>query len=120
MANTRATRTASQYATQAGIGRCVLHPSCVGDSREISDSIFAAPKSVENLEDCHFYHTIEIPGFRPVEGEWDLRNRVEDYLGHAEFKGKRVLEIGTASGVLGYRSILAARKSRDRETSKYS
>lgn len=33
-----------------------------------------------------------------MEGEWDLRQRIDDYLGHVNFRGKRVLELGTASG----------------------
>jgi SAM-dependent methyltransferase len=43
---------------------------------------------------------MEIPGHGLVTGEWDLRAGVEDYLGHVQLRGKRVLEIGTASGFL--------------------
>ena len=59
---------------------------------------YAAPRVVTRLEDCFFYHTIEIPGHGLVEGPWDLRAGIEDYLGHVPVRGKRVLELGTASG----------------------
>jgi len=53
---------------------------------------------ITTLEDCYFYHTIDIPGYGLVEGEWDLRQGIDAYLGKVVFKGKRVLELGTASG----------------------
>jgi len=62
--------------------------------------IYATPRTVTELGDCHFYHTMDIPGYGCVEGEWDLRDGVGDYLGNVDFSGKRVLEVGTASGFL--------------------
>ena len=59
---------------------------------------YAAPRVVTRLEDCFFYHTIEIPGHGLVEGPWDLRAGIDDYLGHLDVRGKRVLELGTATG----------------------
>ena len=35
-----------------------------------------------------------------MEGEWDLRGRFDDYVGRLDLSGKRVLDIGTASGFL--------------------
>ena len=43
---------------------------------------------------------MDIPGHGYVEGEWDLRDGIQSYLGNVEFNGKRVLEIGTADGFL--------------------
>jgi hypothetical protein len=63
-------------------------------------SIFAIPKVVSNIDECYFYHTMDIPGYGAVEGEWDLREGADEYLGGVNFRGKRVLEIGTASGFL--------------------
>jgi len=37
-----------------------------------------------------------------VKGPWDIRGGVDDYLGNVDLKGKRVLEVGTASGFLCY------------------
>jgi hypothetical protein len=60
--------------------------------------VYAVPRSVKDLSDCHFYQTIDVPGYGTVNGEWDLRPGIADYVGHVEFAGKRVLEVGTASG----------------------
>jgi len=64
------------------------------------NGIYAAPREVGDLRDCYFYHTMEIPGHGVVQGEWDLREGVDAYLGRVDFQGKRVLELGTANGFL--------------------
>src|SRR5262245_55680025 len=64
------------------------------------DPPYAAPRTVTDLADCYFYHTMEIPGHGLVKGEWDLRAAADAYLGGVDFRGRRVLEIGTASGFL--------------------
>jgi SAM-dependent methyltransferase len=61
---------------------------------------FAAPIDVTDIAECYFYHTMDVPGHGVLTGEWDLRGGVDDYLGHEDVAGKRVLEIGTASGFL--------------------
>jgi len=66
----------------------------------MTDAIWAQPRDITDLEDCYFYHTMDIPGFGTVEGEWDLRGKERAYLGNVELAGKRVLELGTASGHL--------------------
>ena len=63
-------------------------------------SPYADSRTVTELEECYFYHSMEIPGYGLVEGPWDLRGGVDDYLGGVELRDKRVLEIGTASGFL--------------------
>lgn len=63
-----------------------------------SSEVFAQPRIVTDLGDCYFYHSMEIPGYGHVDGEWDLRPGIDEYLGGVAFQGKRVLEIGTASG----------------------
>src|SRR5437762_1983592 len=68
-----------------------------------NDKIFAVPQKVENLADCYFYHTMELPGHGVIEGrDWDLRGGVDDYLGKLDFAGRRVLEIGPATGFLTF------------------
>lgn len=54
------------------------------------------------FQDCHFYHCIELPGHGLVKGSWDLRGRVKDYIGNVNVRGKRCLDVGTASGFLSF------------------
>jgi SAM-dependent methyltransferase len=63
-------------------------------------SIYAQPRTVADPESCIFYHTIDIPGYGTMKGEWDLRRGVDRYLGKVDLTGKRVLEMGTANGFL--------------------
>lgn len=68
-------------------------------------SLYAAPLpalSDKQLRDLliSFYHTIDLPNGMTAPGHWDLRGNVDAYLGNVDFGGKRVLEIGPASGYL--------------------
>ena len=45
---------------------------------------------------------MDLPGHATIVGEWDLRGHEADYLGHVNLAGKRVLEIGPASGHLTF------------------
>ena len=71
-------------------------------SKHSDDKIFAVPQKVKSIGDCYFYHTIDLPGHGVMNGDWDLRRGVDDYLGKVVFTGKRVLEIGPASGFLTF------------------
>jgi SAM-dependent methyltransferase len=57
-------------------------------------------RDVPALADCYFYHTMDVPDYGLMTGEWDLRESVDEYLGHEPVRGMRVLEVGTASGFL--------------------
>lgn len=61
---------------------------------------FQEPVFVNGPSDCYFYHTMDLPQFGLQNGHWDLRNDVENYLGHQDFQGKTVIDVGTASGFL--------------------
>lgn len=61
---------------------------------------FALPRNVPDVANCDFYHVMDLPGYGTVGGEWDLRGREDAYLGDVPLQGKRVLELGTASGFL--------------------
>lgn len=65
-------------------------------------SLYAEPRTVTDLSDCDFYHTTDIRGYGLVESKWDLRQGIDAYLGRAKFEGKRVLEMGTASGFVSF------------------
>jgi hypothetical protein len=64
--------------------------------------VYAKERLVTNIDDCWFYHVMDLPGLGTVGMEWDLRGRVNDYLGNVELQGKRVLDVGTASGFLTF------------------
>ena len=52
----------------------------------IDEKIFATPRKVEDVADCYFYHTMELPGRGVIEGrDWDLRGRVDEYSGQRRF-----------------------------------
>jgi SAM-dependent methyltransferase len=54
------------------------------------------------LEDCAWYHSMDLPGIGPVQGQWDLRGQFDNYTGHIDLAGKTVLDVGTASGFLTF------------------
>lgn len=61
---------------------------------------YAEPRDIRDPKECQFYHVMDIPGHGPTKGQWDLRGREQAYFGGVDFAGKRVLEVGTASGYL--------------------
>lgn len=63
---------------------------------------YAPPRVVNDAKDCYFYHSMNIPGHGEVNGDWDLRQSMPAYLGNFDFRGKRVLDIGAASGFLSF------------------
>jgi SAM-dependent methyltransferase len=54
------------------------------------------------FENCTFYHTMDLPGHGVVQGTWDLRRNIDLYLGRVDYSGKRVLDVGTATGFLSF------------------
>ena len=64
--------------------------------------MFAKSRHIEDLDDCYFYHTMDLPGIGVQKGHWDLRGRFDDYVGGVQVTGKSVLDIGTATGFLSF------------------
>jgi SAM-dependent methyltransferase len=64
--------------------------------------LYATSRVVSDLGECYFYHTFDLPEYGLVPGDWDLRSNVGRYFGGADFSGKRVLEVGCASGFLTF------------------
>lgn len=58
----------------------------------------ALPRHIAGPESCHFYHTVDLPGFGLQRGDWDYRETAWEYLGHVDVAGKEVLELGPANG----------------------
>lgn len=67
-----------------------------------TEAPYTAPRAIASLDECYYYHTMDIPGHGTVQGEWDLRGRIDEYLGHFDFAGRRVLDVGAASGILSF------------------
>jgi SAM-dependent methyltransferase len=65
-------------------------------------ALLAPPRFVDRLEDCFFYHAMDLPGFGLVRGHWDLREKFDDYVGGVPMTGKSVLDVGTATGFLTF------------------
>jgi len=53
-------------------------------------------------EDCEWYHTSVLRDGEVIPGAWDLRGGEAVYLGDVALGGKRVLELGPASGYLTF------------------
>lgn len=57
---------------------------------------------IADSEQCYFYHSMNFPDGSSVIGDWDLRDRFEEYTGEVRLGGKVVLDVGTASGFLAF------------------
>jgi len=67
-----------------------------------ASDLLAAPRFIERLDDCFFYHAMELPGFGLILAHWDLRGRFDDYVGGVDVAGKSVIDIGAATGFLSF------------------
>jgi SAM-dependent methyltransferase len=64
--------------------------------------MYAEPRIVTDLSECHFYHAMDFPDGQFGRGNWDLRGSFDKYTANVPFAGKRVLDVGTASGFLTF------------------
>ncbi len=78
------------------------HGNSVSSAQELDRDVFAAPRVVVDPSECNFYHAMDLPEIGEVGREWDLRENIGDYLGNQDFGGKRVIDVGTASGYLTF------------------
>jgi SAM-dependent methyltransferase len=60
------------------------------------------PRYVDSLSACFFYHTMDLPGFGEVRGQWDLRGKFHEYIGGVGLEGKSVIDVGAATGFLSF------------------
>jgi SAM-dependent methyltransferase len=63
---------------------------------------YERPRKIRSRAQCDFFHTMDLPGHGTVFGLWDLRATIDAYLGSPDLAGKRVLDVGTASGYLTF------------------
>jgi hypothetical protein len=63
----------------------------------------AKEHEARGLEDCYVYHWFDLPDGRTIPGIYDLRKNWRAYLGNVDLSGRRVLEVGPASGFLTFK-----------------
>lgn len=62
----------------------------------------AEPRTVAAVEDCYFYHSMDLPTYGYQSGDWDLIGRFDEYTAEVPLAGRTVLDVGTASGFLTF------------------
>jgi hypothetical protein len=70
--------------------------------KTVGQELYATPRHGLTVADCWFYHTMDLPGYGTLKGPWDLRLGLDDYVGRLDYRGKRVLEFGAASGGVSF------------------
>jgi SAM-dependent methyltransferase len=63
---------------------------------------YEPPRDVRDIGECAFYHYMDMPGVGVVGDHWDLRKTIDKYFGGFDFRGKRALDVGAASGYLTF------------------
>lgn len=71
---------------------------------------FENPHPKPALIDCAIYHSIDLPNER-LTGDWDLKPVISDYTSQTDFRGKTVLDVGTATGFLSFHAESAGASS---------
>lgn len=59
---------------------------------------FATPRHIESPDGALFYHSMNVPGHGKIPGMCDVSNALPFRVERLNLKGRRVLEIGPASG----------------------
>lgn len=60
------------------------------------------PSKKIDLEDCEWYHIMEIPGVGLTDGVFDCRDDIDNIFGNLDFKNKKVLNLGPITGYLNF------------------
>jgi hypothetical protein len=63
---------------------------------------YETPDDVRDIRECAFYHYMDLPGVGEVRDHWDLPRTISQYLGGLDFREKRALDVGAASGYLSF------------------
>lgn len=68
----------------------------------MSTELYATPLNITDKSVCRFYHTMEYPDGEVIKGDWDLRGEALPYIGNVNVSGKRVMDMGAASGFMSF------------------
>lgn len=55
-----------------------------------------------SLDDCEWYHIMEVPGIGLTKGVFDCREDIDNIFGNLDFKNKKVLNLGPITGYLNF------------------
>src|SRR5690242_19020065 len=79
-----------------------MHRGPEGGAAMTDDAARQIHRTVTDKSACDFYHVVELPDGTLPDAQWDLRTSADQYLGGVNFFGKKVVEIGPASGFLSF------------------
>ena len=92
--------------TQAPVHRPLLPsyppPGYLGQLSDEFQADLGRRRGQTEPEGIVWYHAVELPDGQVLPGAWDLRGKESDYLGGVDVAGKRVLELGPATGYLSF------------------
>lgn len=60
------------------------------------------PSDNISLDDCEWYHIMEVPGVGLTKGVFDVRDDIDNIFGNLDFKNKKVLNLGPSTGYLSF------------------
>ena len=76
-----------------------------GYAGQLDDSVQQPLRDIAatlTLDDCEPYHATDLPNGEFIAGGWDLRGGEHNYVGGIDLSGKRVLDLGPATGHLSF------------------
>lgn len=77
-------------------------PAKPSQQQLLADPLRPIYREKPQKQDCVFYHVADLADGTTTSGQWDLRGVADTYLGEVDFAGKRVIEVGPASGFLSF------------------
>lgn len=77
-------------------------PGYLGQLADQFQARMAVERDFIEVDDCYFYHASTLADGAEIPGPWDLRGHESEYLGGVDVRGKRVLELGPASGHMSF------------------
>ena len=60
------------------------------------------PWEVADEDEFYFYHCFKLNDGGTIDGDWDISFDFENYIGNVDLCGKKVLDMGTATGYIAF------------------
>jgi hypothetical protein len=77
-------------------------PGYLGQLAAENQQELSVRRAAIKSDDCDWYHTVELPGGRVIEGSWDLRGNEHQYVGGVAVRSQEILELGPANGSMTF------------------